>query len=94
MSEEQFFADKPQSNILVQIVHRYLPFWPVLVILLGISIAFSFIYLRSQTKIYVATAKALLKDPQKNNSESKILDALNIYAYCVRVVFFPTRKLM
>jgi tyrosine-protein kinase Etk/Wzc len=65
MSEDQFFSDKPQSNILVQIVHRYLPFWPVLIILTAISMAVSFVYLRSQTKIYVAGAKVLLKDPQK-----------------------------
>lgn len=80
MSEDQFFSDKPQSNILVQIVHRYLPFWPVLAIFLAVSLAISFIYLRSQTKIYVAAAKVLLKDPQKGGGDSKVLDALNIFS--------------
>jgi capsular exopolysaccharide synthesis family protein len=80
MSEDQFFNDKPQSNILVQILHRYLPFWPVLVIFLTISLGISYIYLRSQTKIYVAAAKVLLKDPQKGAGDSKVLDALNIFS--------------
>ncbi len=65
MNEEQFFSDKPQSNILVQVVHRYLPFWPVFGIFLAIALCISYIYLRSQTKMYVASAKVLLKDPQK-----------------------------
>ncbi len=80
MDEDQFFSDKPQSNILVQLLHRYLPFWPLLAILLSISLSVAFIYLRSQTKIYVATAKVLLKDPQKGGGDSKVLDALNIFS--------------
>jgi tyrosine-protein kinase Etk/Wzc len=80
MSEDQFFEDKQQTNILVQVVHRYLPFWPLLVILTAISLSISFIYLRAQTKIYVAAAKVLLKDPQKGGGDSKVLDALNIFS--------------
>ena len=80
MDEDQFFSDKPQANILVQILQRYLPFWPLLAILLAISMSISFIYLRAQTKIYVAAAKVLLKDPQKGGGDSKVLDALNIFS--------------
>ena len=80
MDEEQFFSDKPQANILVQILQRYLPFWPMLAIFLSISLSISFIYLRAQTKIYVAAAKVLLKDPQKGGGDSKVLDALNIFS--------------
>ena len=80
MTEDQFFEDKPQSNIVVQIVHRYLPFWPVLIIFLAIAMSVSFVYLRAQIKMYVATARVLLKDPQKGGGDSKVLDALNIFS--------------
>jgi tyrosine-protein kinase Etk/Wzc len=80
MNEDQFFEEKPQSNIFVQVVHRYLPFWPVLLILTAISMSIAFVYLRSQTKIYVATTRVLLKDPQKGGGDSKVLDALNIFS--------------
>ena len=80
MSEEQFFKDKPGSNILAQIVHRYLPFWPVYVIVTALSLSIAYIYLRAQTKIYVAASKVLLKDPQKGGGDSKVLDALNIFS--------------
>jgi len=80
MSDEQFFENKPSQNILAQIVHRYLPFWPIFVLCTTIALAVSYIYLRAQTKIFVASAKVLLKDPQKGSGDSKVLDALNIFS--------------
>lgn len=80
MSEQQFFKERTETNLLVQILQRYLPFWPLFVITIGIGLAVSWLYLRSQTRIYVASAKVLLKDPQKNGGDSKVLDALNIFS--------------
>ena len=80
MEDEQIIKDKPSNNILAQITHRYMPFWPVFVIFTTISLFIAFLYLRSQTKIYVASAKVLLKDPQKGSGDSKVLDALNIFS--------------
>ncbi|MBS1758455.1 MAG: hypothetical protein JSU03_14485, partial [Bacteroidetes bacterium] len=79
MSEEQFFSDKPQANILAQVVHRYLPFWPIFVLLTFVALLFAYIDLRSQTNIYVAASSVLLKDPQKS-PDSKVLEAMNIFS--------------
>ena len=80
MSEQQFFKERPDTNLLLQIMQRYLPFWPLFVITISIGLAVSWFYLRLETRIYVATAKVLLKDPQKNGGDSKVLDALNIFS--------------
>ena len=80
MSEQQFFKERPETNLFSQILQRYLPFWPLFIITIGISLALSWLYLRSQTRIYVASAKVLLKDPQKGGGDSKVLDALNIFS--------------
>ena len=80
MSEQQFFKERPETNVMVQIVQRYFPFWPLFLVTVGIGLAISWVYLRSQTRIYVATAKVLLKDPQKGGGDSKVLDALNIFS--------------
>ena len=80
MSEQQFFKERPDTNLLLQIMQRYLPFWPLFVITIGIGLAVSWFYLRVQTRIYVASAKVLLKDPQKGGGDSKVLDALNIFS--------------
>jgi tyrosine-protein kinase Etk/Wzc len=80
MSEQQFFKERPDTNLLLQILQRYLPFWPLFVITTFIGLAVSWLYLRAETRVYVATAKVLLKDPQKNGGDSKVLDALNIFS--------------
>ncbi len=80
MSEQQFFKERPDTNFMLQILQRYLPFWPLFVITISIGLAVSWFYLRVQTRVYVANAKVLLKDPQKNGGDSKVLDALNIFS--------------
>jgi tyrosine-protein kinase Etk/Wzc len=79
MSDEQFFKEQPERNVFLQILERYLPFWPLFVITTALSLAIGFVYLRSQVPIYVASAKVLLKDPNKGTGDSKVLDALNIF---------------
>ena len=79
MSDEQFFKEQTESNVFLQILQRYLPFWPLFVISTGLSLCITYIYLRSEVPIYVATGKVLLKDPNKGSGDSKILDALNIF---------------
>ena len=80
MEEEQFFKEKPDSNIFKQIIYKYLPFWPLFVITTTVSLAFAMIDLRSQVPIFVASARVLLKDPQKGGGDSKVLDAMNIFS--------------
>jgi len=80
MSEQQFFKERTESNLLKQILQRYLPFWPLFVITISMGLAISWFNLRKQTPIYAASAKVLLKDPQNNGGDSKVLDALNIFS--------------
>ena len=80
MSEDQFFKERPETNLLSQILQRYLPFWPLILITTGIGLAVAWLNLRAEPRIYVASAKVLLKDPQKNGGDSKVLDALNIFS--------------
>ena len=79
MEEDQFFKEKQDSNIFKQIIYKYLPFWPLFVITVSISMFVAFVDLRSQVPVYVASARALLKDPQKGGGDSKVLEALNIF---------------
>lgn len=79
MAEDQFFKPSTESNVFLQILQRYMPFWPLFVITTALSVALAFVYLRSQERIYVASAKVLLKDPNKGSGDSKVLDALNIF---------------
>ena len=80
MDEEQFFKEKAESNIFKQVIYKYLPFWPIFVLTTAICLAVAYVDLRSQIPVYVASAKVLLKDPQKGGGDSKVLDALNIFS--------------
>ncbi|MEP6926984.1 MAG: hypothetical protein ABI834_05070, partial [Ginsengibacter sp.] len=80
MDEDQFFKEKPESNLFKQVIYKYLPFWPLFLITTAISMAAAWIDLRSQIPVFVASAKVLLKDPQKGGGDSKVLDALNIFS--------------
>jgi len=86
MNEEQFFDEKPQANILQQIVQRYMPFWPVFLVLIALSIFIAHVYLRSQVKMYAAAAKVMISDPRnakvmisdprKSSNEMQVLEGI------------------
>ena len=80
MEENQIFNEKPNDSTLTNIIQKYLPFWPILILSISISVGLSYLYLRTQVPIYVASAKVLLKDPQKGTGDTKVLDALNIFS--------------
>lgn len=79
MNQDIKRMDKSDVNGFSKIVYSYLPFWPVLMIAVCLSLALAFFYNKTQTPVYLASAKALLKDPQKG-SDTKVLDALNIFS--------------
>jgi len=78
MNEQEFYKEKSEVNVFIQVLQKYLPFWPLFALTIPLALGVSYIYFRSQIPIYVATAKVLLKDPNKGSSDSKVLDALNI----------------
>ena len=79
MDEDQFFKEKADSNIFKLVIYKYLPFWPLFVITVSVSLFIAFIDVRSKVPMYVASAKVLLKDPQRGGGDSKVLEALNIF---------------
>src|ERR1700722_9309126 len=69
-----------ETNFFIVILQKYLPFWPLFALSVPIALLFSYVFLLTQTPIYVASAKVLLKDPNKGGGDSKVLDALNIFS--------------
>ncbi|WP_428329095.1 GumC family protein [Mucilaginibacter sp.] len=73
--------EQPESqNILNLILYRYVPFWPLFVIIIVVCLSASWVYLRYQTPMYSSAAGILLKDEDKGSAaESKVLDALDVF---------------
>lgn len=71
-------ADKKTS---IQIfLYKYLPYWPLFVLLLVISLLIAYAYLQYATPVYEISANIMVKDEKKGADESKMLEALNIYS--------------
>jgi tyrosine-protein kinase Etk/Wzc len=61
-------------NILAEITRQYLPFWPVFVLTISISIFLGHVHLRYQTPLYMANASIMLKD--KESGMETVINAL------------------
>ncbi len=72
--EDSSLQEEEKVNIIGEIAHRYLPFWPVFVLTIGISLFLGHLHLRYQTPLYMATATIMLKD--KETGMESVLNAL------------------
>lgn len=77
MNEQQNFKAQTDTNPIVQIVNRFLPYWPLFVISVALCLMIAYIKIRAEEPLYVAYGKIMLKDPEQG-SDSKVLDALNM----------------
>ncbi len=79
MKENNTNTVKKESNILSSLLFRFLPYWPLFLLLFAISMTATWVYLRYKTPIYAAYATIVIKDQRKGVEESKILESLNAY---------------
>ena len=73
------YSAHTEDNLLQDILNRYLPWWPVFAILVAISLACTWIYLRYATPIYEASASLLIKDEKKGLDDSNLMESLNLF---------------
>src|SRR4051812_32567124 len=78
--EDVQFPQKENANLLKLIRYRFLPYWPIYIVLMIIFGAAAFAYMRYATPYYEVTANILLKDEKKGADDSQILQALNMYS--------------
>lgn len=77
MNEQQTVKGQSDFNQIAQYLQKFLPYWPLFVISVALSLAVAYIKLRAEQPMYVAYAKIMLKDPGKG-TDSKVLDEFNI----------------
>jgi capsular exopolysaccharide synthesis family protein len=65
------------SNIFADVVFRYLPYWPLFILLLAISVGGGWVYMHYATPLYETTARILIKDEKKGAEESKAIESLD-----------------
>jgi tyrosine-protein kinase Etk/Wzc len=72
--------EEKETNMVEQIVSKFLPYWPLLLLFLLLSLSAAYAYLRYATPIYEASAKIIIKDDRRGSDDSKIMDQFNLIA--------------
>ena len=70
---------KNQSGFLSSLKFRYLPYWPLFVILILLFLSLAYVYIRITPPVYNIAATMSVKDERKGVEDSKLLESLNIY---------------
>ncbi|MDT0677698.1 GumC family protein [Autumnicola musiva] len=68
-----------EEDLLTSLLQRFLPFWPLFAVLLILSFAAAWTYLRYATPIYEAEATIIINDEKKGVDGSKIMESINVF---------------
>lgn len=78
LGQENYNVEKDE-NLLQDILSKYLPWWPLFVILTISAIGGAWIYLRYTTPIFESKASLLIKDQKKGLDDSNLMESLNLF---------------
>ncbi|MEP7256828.1 MAG: Wzz/FepE/Etk N-terminal domain-containing protein, partial [Flavitalea sp.] len=67
------------NNIINHVLFRYLPYWPLFIIMLLVGILGAYLYIRYKVPVYEASATILVKDEKKGIDDSQIMESLNLF---------------
>jgi uncharacterized protein involved in exopolysaccharide biosynthesis len=74
--DNNLFKEDRYENIIVGIIQRFFPFWPLFIITFLISLIIAWSYLKFQTPIYEANAQILLKDSKNNSVQTEVFEEI------------------
>jgi len=66
------------SNIFSMLMFRYIPYWPLFILLMAASWIIAWNYTRYLTPLYEANATILIKNETSQSSDAKMMEALNL----------------
>ncbi len=69
---------KKEESSIIQLFGTYLPYWPLFLVFLALSLAGAFLYLRYAIPKYEASATMIIKDEKKGNDDSKFVESLDL----------------
>ncbi|MEI6946251.1 polysaccharide biosynthesis tyrosine autokinase [Paraflavisolibacter sp. H34] len=73
-------VETKEQNFISVLMFRFMPYWPLFLVLFVIGIAGAWAYLQYATPLYETYATILVKDEKKGVDESNVLEALEIPA--------------
>lgn len=67
------------TSLINQLLFRYLPYWPLFVIMLVLGLVAAYVYVRYKVPEYEASASILIKDEKKGVDDSKVVEQFNLF---------------
>jgi tyrosine-protein kinase Etk/Wzc len=74
-------APGSSNNLIDDLSHKYIPYWPLLVMLAIPCIMLAWVYLKVKSPVYEVTASIQVKDEKKGVSEDQVTESLNVLSY-------------
>jgi capsular exopolysaccharide synthesis family protein len=68
-----------EGNIVQQLLFRYLPYWPLFLVMLLLGVATAYLYIRYAVPVYQSNASILIKDEKKGVNDAKVVDQINLF---------------
>lgn len=79
--DRNIVTEEKESSGGQQMISKFLPYWPLLILYALLAFAAAYAYLRYATPIYEASATLIIKDERRGGGEdSKILESLDLIA--------------
>ncbi len=80
--EKNIMTEEKETSMGQQLVAKYLPYWPLLVLFILLALTAAYFYLRYATPIYESSATIIIKDERRGagGEDSKILESLDLIA--------------
>ena len=79
MREKQPLVKKSkEENSLLQLILKYVPYWPLFLLFFLLSSVAAYVYLRYTIPQYEAYAAIIIKDEKKGNDDSKMMESLDL----------------
>lgn len=67
-----------EENTIYRIWFKYIPYWPLFIVLLLLGVSIAYIYLKYTIPQYESMATIMIKDEKKGLDDSKMIESLNL----------------
>ena len=68
-----------EANSMQQLVSKFLPYWPLLLLFTILSVTGAYVYLRYTTPVYAAFASIMIKDDRKGSDDGQTLQSASFF---------------
>ena len=78
VTQKRGIEDK-DSNFISELIFKYLPYWPLFLVMFIIAVAGAWFYMKVATPIYEISAAIMVKDEKKGVDDANLMEQLDLF---------------